>query len=244
MPIKVMLNGANGRMGKAIQTYANPEILDICQLLDVGDDASNTISEVDLVIDFSHLDATKTLVKLAAAHNKAIVIGTTGHNSAERDEILSYSKKIPMVWSGNYSIGMNLLFHLTQLTATALSEQYEPEITEIHHHFKKDSPSGTAIDLARRICTGRNWKLEDVVQNGREGLIGERPKQQLGIHAIRGGDVVGEHTVKFFGEGERVELKHLATDRKVLAKGALTAAEWVAGKPAGFYEMQDVMGLR
>lgn len=231
-------------MGEAIQRLADPDFFDFRYAIDAGDDATPLVPLADIIIDFSHHDATLKLVKLAAAHKKPIVIGTTGHSVEERKQILTYTHDIAVVWSGNYSIGMNVLFYLTKRTAEILSETYEPEITEIHHHFKKDAPSGTALDLARRVCEGRNWDMEEVVNNGRSGLTGSRPVKQIGIHALRGGDVVGEHTVSFFGDGERVQLKHLATDRKVLAQGALASAKWVVGKPAGLYEMQDVLNLR
>lgn len=244
MSLKVLLNGAKGRMGKAILAAGSSDVFDFCFCLDAGDDASVAIRKVDVVIDFSFHEATLPLVELAAKHGKPIVIGTTGHTAEVRNRILGYSKVIPMVWSGNYSIGMNLMFYLTKRAAEVLSELYEPEITETHHHFKKDAPSGTAVDLARRICEGRNWNYDEVVVNGREGITGERPARQLGIHALRGGDVVGEHTVSFYGDAERVQLKHLATDRKNFAQGALASAKWAVGKPAGFYEMQDVMELR
>lgn len=231
-------------MGQAIQKAANPDEFDICFKIDIGDIASECISKVDVVVDFSHHDVTPGLVELASAHQKPVVIGTTGHSPEERKRILSASSQIPLVWSGNYSIGMNLMFFLTQKAAEALPELFEPEITETHHHFKKDAPSGTAVDLARRICEGRDWDFDEVVVNGRSGIIGERPEKQIGIHALRGGDVVGEHTVSFFGDGERIQLKHLATDRKVLARGALVSAKWIIGKEPGLFEMQDVLNLR
>ena len=244
MSVKVLLNGSKGRMGQAILKAGDPAVFDFAYCFDAGDDISAAVAEVDVIIDFSFHEATLPLVELAAKHKKPVVIGTTGHSAEVRQKILSYCKEIPIVWSGNYSIGMNLMFYLTKRAAEVLSELYEPEITEIHHHFKKDAPSGTAVDLARRVCEGRNWDYDEVVVFGREGITGERPAKQLGIHALRGGDVVGEHTVSFFGDAERVQLKHLATDRKNFAQGALASAKWVEGKPAGFYEMQDVMNLR
>lgn len=244
MAIKVFLSGYKGRMGQAIQTIANPDTFDICCKIDLGDNIWDGMKDVDVVVDFSHHDVTPKLVEKAVACGVPVVIGTTGHTPEEREQILSASSVIPLMWSGNYSIGMNMLFYLTKKAAEALPEIWEPEITETHHHFKKDAPSGTAVDLARRICQGREWDFEDVVINGREGMTGERPSRQIGIHALRGGDVVGEHTVSFFADGERVELKHLATDRKILARGALISTEWIVGKAPGLYEMQDVLGLR
>ena len=244
MAIKVFLSGCKGRMGQAIQNIADPDTFDFCCKIDMGDDVWDGMKAADVVVDFSHHDVTARLVEKANACGIPVVIGTTGHTPAEREQILSFSKTIPLMWSGNYSIGMNMLFYLTRKAAEALPELWEPEITEIHHHFKKDAPSGTAIDLARRVCQGRDWDFDNVVINGREGMTGERPAQQIGIHALRGGDVVGEHTVSFFGDGERVQLKHLATDRKILARGALLSTKWIVGKAPGLYEMQDVLGLR
>jgi 4-hydroxy-tetrahydrodipicolinate reductase len=245
MPIKVLLNGSKGRMGAMILRTGHPSQFEFCACLDVGDSADACISGVDVVIDFSFHEATLPLVELAARAGKPVVVGTTGHSSEERAKILSHKSRIPIVWSGNYSIGMNLLFFLTQRAAEILPPLYEPEITEVHHHHKKDAPSGTAVDLARRICTGRGWDYDRVVCNGRVGITGERPVEQIGMHALRGGDVVGEHTVSFFGDGERVSLHHLATDRRIFAQGALRCALWLAeGRAPGHYEMQDVLGLR
>ena len=244
MAIKVLLNGANGRMGRAILAAADPDRVEIVHKLDVGDQIEGAIGSVDVAIDFSHASATLPLVRSAARHGKAVVIGTTGHSEADRNAILELKNSVPIVWSGNYSIGMNLLFHLSRIAARALPESYEPEITEAHHHFKKDAPSGTALDLVRRICEGRGWDAGETVLSGRSGDTGERPRRQIGVHALRGGDVVGEHRVSFFGEGERIELKHLATDRRIFAEGALASALWVVGKAPGFYEMQDVLKLR
>jgi 4-hydroxy-tetrahydrodipicolinate reductase len=244
MPLKVLLNGAAGRMGKAIAKAADPAVFDLAFPLELDDDPDAAVPACDVIIDFSFHDATLSLVQLAAEYCKPIVIGTTGHSTAEREQVLAYAEKVPMVWSGNYSIGMNLLFYLTKRAAETLSEIFEPEITEVHHHFKKDAPSGTAMDLARRICNARDWDINEVLQHGRSGITGERPERQIGMHALRGGDVVGEHTVSFFGEGERVELRHLATDRTIFAHGALASARWVVGKAPGLYEMQDVLNLR
>ncbi len=244
MTTKIALNGAKGRMGRAICDAASDGDFEFVSLCDIGDEVGDAFKLADVIIDFSHHSATLGIVEKAVGHLKPVVIGTTGHDSAEREEIIAHSKSIPLVWSGNYSMGMNLLFYFAQKAAEALPELYETEIIEAHHSHKKDAPSGTAMDIARRICEGRNWNLEQVIQHGREGITGERPGKQLGVHAIRGGDVVGDHTVQFFGQGERFELRHQATDRKVFAQGALSSASWVVGKAPGFYEMQDVLGLR
>jgi 4-hydroxy-tetrahydrodipicolinate reductase len=244
MSLKVLLNGAQGRMGQAIQKAAQDSTFSIVWKLDQGSSIPSPFPQADVVIDFSFREATLPIVEAAATHDIPVVIGTTGHDPKVREAIISHSNKIPMVWSGNYSIGMNVLFYLTQTTAKALSNIYEPEIVEVHHRHKKDAPSGTAVDLAKRVCAGREWNYDEATIYGREGMTGERPANQVALHAVRGGDVVGQHTVSFFGEGERVELSHLATDRKIFAQGALAAAQWVVGKPSGLYEMQDVLNLR
>jgi 4-hydroxy-tetrahydrodipicolinate reductase len=244
MALKVLLNGAQGRMGQAIQEAADSDSFEFVHKVDQDTPLPAALDEVDVIIDFSFREATLPLVEQAVLSRTPIVIGTTGHEPVVREAILQHAQKLPIVWSGNYSIGMNVLFHLTQVASGALSELYQPEIVEVHHKHKKDAPSGTAIDLAERICAGRNWDPTLVSCAGRSGMTGERPSQQIGIQAVRGGDVVGQHTVSFFGDGERVELSHLATDRKIFAQGALAAARWIVGKKPGHYEMQDVLNLR
>lgn len=244
MSVKILLIGSEGRMGKAIQSIAPEYGIEVVAAIDIGQNPADHIASCDVVVDFSHKTVTADIVKLAAQHRKPIVIGTTGHSEEERKDILKHASEIPMVWSGNYSLGVNLLFYLTSKAAAALPSEYEPEIVEIHHHFKKDAPSGTAEDLARRICAAREWDIGKNKINGRSGMPGERPQAEIGVHALRGGDVVGEHTVYFFGQGERIEIKHTATDRNILAKGAIKATQWIAGREPGFYEMQDILGLR
>ncbi len=244
MAIKALLNGYKGRMGQAILAASENSKVEICAQTDIGDDTEACLKGAEVIIDFSHKDATLPLVEIAARRKIPVVIGTTGHTPEERAKIIRYTTQIPIVWSGNYSIGMNLLFYLTKRSAETLPELYEPEITEVHHHFKVDAPSGTAVDLARRICEGRDWDYEESIVHGREGMTGERKPREIGMHALRGGDIVGDHRVSFFGEGERVELRHIATDRKIFAQGALTSALWVVKQAPGLYEMQDVMGLR
>jgi len=244
MAIRILLNGAKGRMGQAIQTAAKNGDYDFVALTDQGDNPEQAMGDADVIVDFSHHSVTERLAGLAAQHGLPIVIGTTGHSEADRESILKFSEKIPMVWSGNYSIGMNLLFYFAKTAAASLPTTFEPEIVEAHHHHKKDAPSGTAWDIARRICEARGWDVETHVTTSRSGITGERPEAQLGIHAIRGGDVVGDHSVNFFGIGERFELRHQATDRNVFAQGALQSAKWAVAQKPGFYEMQDVLGLR
>ncbi|MGF1449344.1 MAG: 4-hydroxy-tetrahydrodipicolinate reductase [Opitutales bacterium] len=243
MAIRVLLNGAKGRMGRAIlQAAEGNAALEIIAALDQGDALAKHLEGCDVAVDFSHHTATAPLGEAAARLGKAVVIGTTGHDAEERERIDVCTQSIPIVWAGNYSIGVNLLLFLVEKAAGTLSEAYEPEVFEMHHRHKVDAPSGTAENLIQTILQARGWS-EDTVQHGRSGITGERPARQLGVHALRGGEIVGEHTVFFTGEGERLELTHRAYDRQIFAQGALAAALWVTGKPAGLYAMRDVLGL-
>jgi 4-hydroxy-tetrahydrodipicolinate reductase len=174
-----------------------------------------------------------------------MVIGTTGHDKDLKQEIIDILAPIPVVWAGNFSTGVNLLFFLTQQAARVLdaSSDFDPEVLEMHHRLKKDAPSGTADRLLEIIKDSRNAADADI-SHGRNGIPGERKNEEIGSHAIRGGDIVGEHTVMFAGTGERIELTHRATDRVIFAAGALKAANWVIQQPAGLYSMQDVLGLQ
>lgn len=244
MSLKILLSGAKGRMGKAIQLIASDNDCQICVPIDLGDNPADGIADCDVVIDFSLRDATRSLAQLAQKHNKPMVIGTTGHDSEDRLSIEQLSNSIPMVWAGNFSTGVNLLFFLTQQAAKVLNSDsdFDPEVIEMHHRLKKDAPSGTADRLLEILKESRNAG-EDDVSHGREGMPGERKKNEIGSHALRGGDIVGEHTVIFAGMGERIELTHRATDRGIFAAGALKAAKWVVNQPAKLYSMQDVLGL-
>jgi len=209
--------------------------------IDLGDDLATVIGEADVVVDFSLAPATARVVELCSRHGKALVLGTTGHTPAEADAIRSHARRIPLVWSSNYSTGVNVLFWLTRKAAEILGPGYDCEIIEVHHRLKKDAPSGTALTLAETVRAARGG--EAVLRHGREGMVGERPVAEVGVHAVRGGDVVGEHTVLFAAPGERVELAHKASSRETLALGALRAAAWVVGRPPGVYSMQHVLGL-
>jgi len=243
---KVIITGAKGRMGLALLRCADrmPEKIDVVGQIDAGDDFSRVIDKCDVVIDFSFHEATPKFAEECARHKKALVIGTTGHTEAQRAQITQLKSQIPMVWTSNYSTGVNTLFWLTRKATEILGTDFDLEVVEMHHRMKKDSPSGTARSLAEILASVRNQQLEKVVRHGREGLVGERTKAEIGMHAVRGGDVVGDHTVIFATEGERVELTHKASSRETFANGALRAAQWVAGKPPGIYDMQDVLGLK
>ena len=244
MSVKVLLCGAGGRMGKAISSIAGEHDCVISFPVDLGDDPAEGIDSCDVVIDFSLREATLPLAKLSAQSGKPMVIGTTGHQPDEKNEIEALSKQIPMVWAGNFSTGVNLLFYLTEQAARVLDSRsnFDAEVIEMHHRLKKDAPSGTADRLLEILKSSRNL-TDSQIAHGRDGIVGERPADEIGSHALRGGDVVGDHTVMFAGMGERIELTHRATDRKIFAAGALKAAKWVFGQPPSLYSMQDVLGL-
>jgi len=244
MSLKILLSGAKGRMGQAIiAASASESDCEIVSAIDLGDNAKDHIQSCDVVIDFSFRDATAPLAELCAQYNKGLVIGTTGHSKEQRDSIFESAKKIPIVWAGNYSVGVNLLNYLTKIASKVLDEQYDIEVVEMHHKHKKDAPSGTAEKLIKICQESRNIPDENL-KFGREGLVGERTKDEIGVHSLRGGSVVGDHTVIFASDGERLELTHKASDRQIFACGALRAARFVAGKSPTIYGMEDVLGLK
>jgi 4-hydroxy-tetrahydrodipicolinate reductase len=242
--VKITLIGGRGRMGRTLEACAPAAGCEVVASLDKGDDLAAGIRAADVVIDFSLAEVTGAVIDLCIAAGKPLVIGTTGHGTAERAALRQKAAAIPCVWTGNYSVGVNLLFHLVRTAAAVLPPEYHAEVVEAHHSLKKDAPSGTAVQLVEQILQGRDWD-ESAVVYGREGLPGERPVREVGVHAVRMGDVVGEHTVFFAAAGERLELTHRATDRAIFARGALRAARWLgAGRQAGVYGMADVLGLK
>lgn len=243
MSMNVLLNGARGRMGQAIAAAASDADAVIAAACDQGDDPTAVIAACDVVIDFSVHTATAPLAWLAVEYGKPMVIGATGHTEDERAEILQAATHIPLVWAGNFSIGVNVLFHLVGQAARLLDPAYEAEIIEMHHHSKVDAPSGTAERLLQLVLEGRGLG-PDAVRHGREGQVGARPEAEVGVHAVRGGSIVGDHTVLFAGPHERVSLSHHAEDRGIFARGALHAAHWALGQKPGLYNMEDVLGLR
>lgn len=243
MALSILLNGSLGRMGQAI-TQTAPELdAQICGAVDKGENPQQYIDKADVVIDFSLHHATPAIVALAAAKGLPVVIGTTGHTAEEREAILAHTNAIPIVWAGNYSIGVNVLFHLVSKAAEILDPSYAVEIIEMHHRHKVDAPSGTAARLLEVVLNARDLN-DSHVRHGRQGLTGARPQDEVGMHALRGGDVVGDHTVLFAGEGERLELTHKASDRRIFAAGAIRAAHWATKQKPGLYNMEDVLGLR
>jgi 4-hydroxy-tetrahydrodipicolinate reductase len=236
--LRIALVGAAGRMGQAIIGVAESENAEIVAKSDLGDQV--TSANADVLIDFSSAAAAEAICDAAMKSSTALVIGTTGHLAKEKQAIEAAARKIPVVFASNFSIGVNALFSLTEQAAKILGENVDLEIVETHHRMKKDAPSGTAKTLAEILQRARNTKK---LRHGREGMIGERERSEIGIHSVRGGDVVGDHTVIFAGQGERLELTHRASSRETFARGALRAARWVMGKPPGLYDMRDVLGL-
>lgn len=210
----------------------------------ISDGMDSVMDSVDLIIDFTSVESTKENLKTAASKGKAMVIGTTGFTRDDIKEIEEASGRIPCVLASNMSLGVNLLLKVLQDVAGALGDDYDIEIIEAHHRMKKDAPSGTAMKMAQVIAGAVNRNLDDVAVFARKGIIGARTKKEIGIQTIRAGDIVGEHTVIFGGLGERIEITHKASSRDTFARGALKAALWLAGKPAGLYDMQDVLGLK
>ena len=242
---RIIITGAKGRMGQALVLCArNFRALEIVGQIDQGDDLAKIIAKCDAVIDFSLHNATPGVAALCAENKKALVIGTTGHSDTEKSAIANHKSQIPMVWSSNYSTGVNTLFWLTRKAAEILGPDFDLEITEMHHRLKKDAPSGTAKSLAEILAEVRKLQLDKTARHGREGIVGERTQNEIGIHSIRGGDVVGDHTVIFANTGERIELTHKASSRDTFANGALRAAAWVVTQKPGLYDMQDVLGLK
>ena len=241
---RIVINGARGRMGQALLARAEDlPAVTVVGAVDQGDDLSAALSDADVVIDFSFHEVTAAVASLCARQDRALVIGTTGHSEPEKAAIREQSARIPMVWASNYATGVNTLFWLTRRAAEILGPGFDLEVVEMHHRMKRDAPSGTAATLLEILGDVRKVSLETALRHGRQGITGERTASEIGIHALRGGDVVGDHTVILAGPGERVELTHRASSRDTFASGALRAAEWVVGRPPGIYSMQQVLGL-
>jgi 4-hydroxy-tetrahydrodipicolinate reductase len=197
-----------------------------------------------VLIDFTSIEATMRHIEICRAHGRAIVVGTTGLSEAQKAQLAEAAREIPVVFAPNMSIGINVLLQVLGQVATMLGDDYDVEIVEAHHRHKVDAPSGTALRLGESVADALDRDLDRVAIYGREGITGERPAETIGFSTIRGGDVVGDHTVLFAGIGERVEITHKASSRMTFAKGAVRAAHWVADKPAGLYDMSHVLGLK
>ncbi len=245
-PLAIVLQGARGRMGQAVLGCAQRDSgrYSIVAQIAHGEDAGDALAHGEVVVDFSSAAATAPLLAACRQARKPVVIGATGHDQRQRAEIAEAAHDVAIVFAANFSVGVNTLFWLTRQAAKILGPGFDLEVVEMHHRLKKDAPSGTARRLAEILAEERGLNYEEDVRHGREGLVGERAAQEIGLHAVRGGDVVGEHTVLFAGMGERVELVHRASSRDTFALGALRAAAWLIGKPPGLYDMEDVLELR
>ncbi|MGP5011436.1 4-hydroxy-tetrahydrodipicolinate reductase [Psychrobacter glacincola] len=265
--IKVGVIGAGGRMGRMLieavqdnsQTALNAAIerqgsslvgADAGEVAAIGrlevqivDDLKVVINDIDVLIDFSLPDATEQNMQICAANNVAMVIGTTGFNEQQEQVLAKASEKVAIVYAGNYSTGVNLSLKLLNMAAKAFGEDADVEVIEAHHKHKIDAPSGTAYMMAEAVAEARGQNLKDVAVYGREGQTGERKAGTIGIHAIRGGEIIGDHTVMFIADGEVVEITHRARARMTFAAGAVRAATWVIKQEVGQYNMQDVLGL-
>lgn len=241
---RLHVNGARGRLGRVIVQLAEMSGEFTVTKSSRGDAHREFIGGCDIAIDVSQPEASVLLAAECARHGKPIVIGTTGHNSEQHEALRCAAQRTALLLAPNFSVGVNLLFWLTEQTAKTLGTQFDAEVIEIHHRLKKDAPSGTAKRLGEIIAQVRALSYETSVRNGRAGLVGERTTGEIGIHAVRGGDVVGEHTVFFAGLGERLELTHRAASRETFARGALRAVKWLLQQPAGMYDMQNALGLK
>lgn len=258
--VRLGLIGAAGRMGTAVRegVRSAPDLqLTVAverpdhplvggrlpEGIPVVGDPREAIERCDVIVDFSRPEASLDALRAAATAGRPAVIGTTGFSREQLEEIRRLSQRLPCVFSPNMSLGVNLLVEILRQVALVLGPEYDVEILEVHHRWKRDAPSGTALRLAEAVARARGASLEEVAVYGRQGIVGERPRGQIGLHALRGGEVVGEHVVMFCGPGERLELVHRAQGREAFVRGALAAARWVVGKPPGLYGMRDVLGL-
>lgn len=253
--MKIAVAGAGGRMGQALieSVLADPQLelaaaLDVAGSRAIGGSAGTVrigadlsiLAGVDVLIDFTRPEG--TLAHLG--HAKAMVIGTTGFSDTQKKGIADAARRIPIVLAANYAVGVMALYKLAETAAKILGDSYDIEVIEAHHRHKVDAPSGTALKIGEVLATALNRDLKKDAVFGRQGDIGERPAGQIGFHAVRGGDIIGEHTVVFAGTGERVEVTVRSQSRFTYANGALRAAKWLHGKPAGLYGMEDVLGLK
>ena len=209
----------------------------------ISADAETAVAKCDVAVDFTFHEAVPGHASLAKTLGKAFLVGTTALTPEERAAALSVGETAPVLIASNMSVGVNLLAELVRRAAAVLGDGFDAEVVEMHHRLKKDAPSGTAISLAAAVAEGRGQSLAAVRRDGRSGLVGERPAGEIGLHARRGGDVVGDHDVIFASDGEMLRLSHRATSRDCLSRGAIRAAMWLAGRSAGVYTMADTLGL-
>ena len=257
--MRVAIAGAGGRMGQAlIEAVLADRELQLAAALDGAGSAAlgraagpvkigadlGALAAADVLVDFTRPEGTLAHLEACLGRGKAMVIGTTGFSEAQKARIAQGAKRIPVVLSPNFAVGVNVVFRLAQTAAKALGDAYDVEIVEAHHRHKVDAPSGTALMLGELVAQALGRDLAQVATHGREGDTGERPAKAIGFHSIRGGDIVGEHTVIFAGAGERVEVSVRSQSRMTYAAGALRAAKWLQGRGPGLYDMFDVLGLK
>lgn len=261
MTARVCILGPSGRMGRALidaaAGRADVKVTAAIDRLDAGGlgtkvtdgvlasaDLAAGLSAADVYIDFTSPAATRAVAETARTLARPAVIGTTGLTAADEAAVAQLATVAPIVVAANFSLGVNLLLGLVQQAARALGPEWDAEIVEVHHRAKRDAPSGTALMIAHAIAAGHGSNYDEVKRHTRDGDVGARPRGEIGVSAVRGGDVIGEHTATFFGAAERIEIGHRATSRAIFAAGALRAAAWVVGKPPGRYDMLDVLGLK
>jgi 4-hydroxy-tetrahydrodipicolinate reductase len=243
--LRVVIAGSNGKMGRALaEAVPDDPALALAACFDIGDDAAKAIAAGDALIDFTRPEGTLAHLGHCLKLGKAMVIGTTGFSASQREALVEAAKRIPIVLSPNFAVGVNAVFKLAETAARILGDGYDVEILEAHHRQKVDAPSGTAVKLGEIIASSLARNLGDVARHGRQGEVGARPAKEIGFHAVRGGDIVGEHTVVFAGVGERVEITVRSQSRATYALGALRAAKFLKGRKAGLYDMADVLGLK
>jgi 4-hydroxy-tetrahydrodipicolinate reductase len=243
--LNLLITGKSGRMGQALlqAAAANPDVT-VTATHDVGEDLDAAFQNAGCAIDFTVHSFTREVLAAALKHGTRLVIGTTGHTDEERALIHQAAQSLPIVFASNYSVGVNTLFWLTRHAARILTQdRFDIEVIEMHHKHKIDAPSGTARTLLEILNEETGTSYTDDVTHGRVGNIGPRKLREIGMHTLRGGDVVGDHTVLFAADGERVELTHKASSRLTFASGAVRAALWLQNQPPGLYNMQDVLGL-
>ncbi len=259
--IKVIVCGAAGRMGQRIIHLINEETdlqlagaveapgapsigVQVSPQVKISDSLEKVAHEGDIIVDFTTPKATMSYMEVVSKLKKPFIIGTTGFSDDQLKNIKFITQNLPCLMAANMSIGVNIMLKMVREAAPILGDSYDIEIVEAHHHNKKDAPSGTALALAKEITDSLNRSMKDDIVYGRKGMVGERLPREIGIHAVRAGDIVGEHTVIFAGLGERLEFTHRATNRDTLARGVIRAIKFLAVAPAGFYDMQDVLGLK
>jgi 4-hydroxy-tetrahydrodipicolinate reductase len=241
---RVAINGSKGRMGKALLEAINLNTSSILGAgFDKGDSLNDSLQDFDVLIDFSRPEASLKAISICKNSGKAMVIGTTGFSDDELEEIKQASTQIPIVFAPNMSVGVNLTLKLLETSAKVIGQDSSIEIIETHHRYKVDSPSGTALKMGEVVANALGRDLAKCAVYGREGIDEPRDLNTIGFSSIRGGDVVGDHTVTFFMDGERVEITHKASSRMIYANGAVRAANWLHDKPNGLYSMQDVLEL-